>query len=778
MFGHAAPTHRATITPTVARTQIALGFFQVLVSFSQTFHIDLPEDIAALIGYFQFLTFDWTDLAYPAGCINGWENTLLLITSLSPLTVAACVIFVVWATECKLCRVNQIRTTVVPIMPNNSGSRSSTAVNSTPSTSARKQVAAVCLSLLIVFICLPSVSRAIFSTWVCEQYEVAPGGEVVSFLLKDPTVECSSHTHNVSMAVAVAMLLLWPVGMFVLFFFILFFNRKDLRAGVPRSTSGKAAHFLTSGFRDKFFYWELVELLRRLLVTGWLLLIPFQEMFTRLVFALLVSVLFLTLTAVARPWSRTEDNVLALVSQCALVVAFGACLVIKIVNVPGAVYKELDALIGLPSLAAPFFVLCFVALGFLFVLIAMLMATAHRVFSSLAKKQASSREDDGALSLKFTSAAFSIGACLLGLPAGALGGYAFGILGGVIGAAALGSLGAVTGVAVGTKMRRYAQRAMHKLHLLRYKEVIDELLQLEIELQDVFDDVFNSERKPKYFWSARSKRLGSQLMRVQSVGMSQSDNDYAGKHVRKHLESIRRLVSREEAVDLLTMAATRIREPSYSISDFHVDMVKCFPELQLYLGGNEPAADTVEASAAILKNKGVFPVSAGTLGSESSSASSGRTGHVEYCRTFGALFCVYWLMRLELDEVDGSEGLGGQSGFCFGVNEDTWEATPLRLPKQASRPPESTGAVAPSTEESKKRAFLLSHNWLQLHALMVDAGLLTHTEGGGAVVCIERTRAMLALTAYAAHSLNSCRDLSVYACSCATVCAVATESTT
>ena len=282
LFGHAAPTHSATISPTVARTQIALGFFQILVSLSQTFHIDLPEDIAALIGYFQFLTFDWTDLAYPAGCINGWENTLLLITSLSPLTVAACVLFVVWAMECKLCRVNQIRNSVVPIMSNDRGSRSSTAAKSNPSTSARKQVAAVCLSLLIVFICLPSVSRAIFSTWVCEQYEVAPGGEVVSFLLKDPTVVCSSHTHNVSMVVAVAMLLLWPVGMLVLFFFILFFNRKDLRAGVPRSTSGKAAHFLTSGFRDKFFYWELVELLRRLLVTGWLLLIPFQEMFTRL----------------------------------------------------------------------------------------------------------------------------------------------------------------------------------------------------------------------------------------------------------------------------------------------------------------------------------------------------------------------------------------------------------------------------------------------------------------------------------------------------------------
>ena len=618
-MGALRPPHSATITPTVARTQIALGFFQVIVSLHQTFQIDLPKDIAALIGYFQFLTFDWvTDLAYPAGCINGWENTLLLITSLSPLAVAACVLFVVWATENKRCRLTQIKeqVSVVPITSNDCGSRSPTRVNSAPSASARKQVAAVCLSLLVFFICLPSVSSSIFSTWVCEQYEVAPGGEVVSFLLKDPTVECSTHTHTVSMAVAVVMLLLWPVGMLVLFGCILFFNRTDLRAGKPRSTSGKAASFLTSGFRNEFFYWELVELSRRLLVTGWLLLIPFQEMFARLVFALFVSLLFLTLTAVARPWSRTEDNVLALVSQCALVVAFGTCLVIKIVNVPGAVYKELDTLLGLPSLAAPFFVLCFVALGFLFVLIAMLMATAqHRVFSSLAKKQASKEAVYGTPSPRFTSAAFSIGACLLGLPAGALGGYAFGILGGMIGAAALGSLGAVIGVAVGTTLRRFAQKATHKLHLLRYQGVADELL--EIELQDVFDDVFNSERKPKQLWSARSKRS------------SESDSDYAGKRVRKHMKSIRRLISREEAVDLLTMAATRIREPSYSLSDFHADMVKCFPELQLYLGGNEPAADTVEASAAILKKKGILPAAENTPGCESS---SGRTGHVEYCR--------------------------------------------------------------------------------------------------------------------------------------------------
>ena len=537
-----------------------------------------------------------------------------------------------------------------------------------------------------------------------------------------------------------------------LFGCILFFNRSDVRAGEPRSTYGKAARFLTSGFRNEFFYWELVELLRRQLVTGWLLLIPLEEMFLRLIFALLVSVLFLTLTAVARPWFRTEDNVLALVSQGALVIAIGCCLVIRIVNVPDTVHDELDKLhIGLPSPAAPYSILCFIALGFFFVMIAILMATVHRGFSSLAKKQAVVK---GAPTPRFISGAFSIGACLLGLPAGALGGYTFGVLGGVLGAVLFGALGAVLGVAVGKGLRRFALKAIQTLHLHRHGAP-DELL--ETGLQDVFDDVFNSNRFQMNERSATApanlhfhfKMLATSVVQMQHLVASTLD-DHAGKRVREHLDSIRRLISREEAVELLTSAAQRIREPSYSLTDFHADMTKCFPELQLYLGGIEPAADTVEASAAILKSKGIFSASTSTAGAGSS---SGRTGHVEYCRTFGALFCVYWLMRLELDEVQGSAGLGGQSGFCFGVNEDTWEATPL--PKQADQPPESTGAVAP-TEESKKRAFLLSHNWLQLHALMVDAGLLTRTEGGGAVVCVERTRAMLALTACAAHSLNSC----------------------
>mmetsp|Transcript_22047 Transcript_22047/g.52227 ORF Transcript_22047/g.52227 Transcript_22047/m.52227 type:complete len:706 (-) Transcript_22047:132-2249(-) len=240
---------------------------------------------------------------------------------------------------------------------------------------------------------------------------------------------------------------------------------------------------------------------------------------------------------------------------------------------------------------------------------------------------------------------------------------------------------------------------------------------------------------------------GGQLPEASISIAGNSEALHAGQRVREQLESIPPLISREGSSALLTRVAERIRQPSYSLKDFHADMVRCFPELQLYLGGCLPAADTVEASAAILKNKGACLAAAIKGGGNreartSTFSTSGRTGHVEYCRTFGALFCVYWLMRLKLDAEEDSEGLNGQCGFCLGVDENTWESKP-----QEEEPTGSGSVAAPATEESKRLAFLHSHDWSQMQQLMIDAGMLVRTKSGGVAVCVERTRAMLVLTA-------------------------------
>ena len=74
--------------------------------------------------------------------------------------------------------------------------------------------------------------------------------------------------------------------------------------------------------------------------------------------------------------------------------------------------------------------------------------------------------------------------------------------------------------------------------------------------------------------------------------------------------------------------ANNIRKPEYTLKNYHDDLVAAFPELGYYM-----IAD--------------------------STVSSGGTPELEYLRTMGAAFAVYWLMRI---------GIDGERGFCFGVD--------------------------------------------------------------------------------------------------------------
>lgn len=98
-------------------------------------------------------------------------------------------------------------------------------------------------------------------------------------------------------------------------------------------------------------------------------------------------------------------------------------------------------------------------------------------------------------------------------------------------------------------------------------------------------------------------------------------------------------------------------------------------------------------------------------------------------------------------QVDGSQGLGGQRGFCLGEEEEGWDSngefsqnSPRSPPpprksdssfKNSPRPTTTSKSgkalVATTTPEQEKRfAFMRAHDWAQLHALMVDAAWCNH----------------------------------------------------
>jgi len=115
------------------------------------------------------------------------------------------------------------------------------------------------------------------------------------------------------------------------------------------------------------------------------------------------------------------------------------------------------------------------------------------------------------------------------------------------------------------------------------------------------------------------------------------------------------------------------------------------------------------------------------------SITSGNSSADEYKRTIGALFGVYWLMRLDLPSVTDSDGLDGQQGFCFGVDPDSW--VPLDEPPNDQK------------TASKRENFFDNQDWKGFHQLMVDSGMLKAQPDGSVQVDAARTAAMLALTA-------------------------------
>lgn len=161
--------------------------------------------------------------------------------------------------------------------------------------------------------------------------------------------------------------------------------------------------------------------------------------------------------------------------------------------------------------------------------------------------------------------------------------------------------------------------------------------------------------------------------------------------------------------------AEQIRSPSYTTKDFHEDITRAFPELRLYCLEIDEEEDM---------NRSANPsrsISTGTC--------AGRSAFDEYQRTIGAMFCIFWLMRLHLD---------GKECFCFGLNNDWQPKTEADFQQTSS----GHSSRELQVEFRKRQAFYENANWEGLEKLFVGAGLLKKPGGPHDP---DRTLAMLVL---------------------------------
>jgi len=295
------------------------------------------------------------------------------------------------------------------------------------------------------------VSRTIFAVWDCVPYKAGPDSET-NFLRRDESVECQTGQHTRMIFIAIALVILWPIGMQLLFFLTLYVNRKTLRSGVQNSIS-KSTRFLTGGYKNEYFYWETIELFRRLTCSGFVILVPQQFIFMRIIMALMVSLPILVLTAALQPFRNKEDNALALVSQTILILAYGACAIVWIVN-SGISNDEKLTLLGFTSAGGPFMVLTLCCLVYLILLIA---AYGYKINEEYMKRVRMKGDKESQESSTWILAT----AGFLGITALVGGGVIYGMVGGIIGSTiffpAGGALGSVLYARCNEKVKRLSE---------------------------------------------------------------------------------------------------------------------------------------------------------------------------------------------------------------------------------------------------------------------------------------------------------------------------------
>ena len=134
--------------------------------------------------------------------------------------------------------------------------------------------------LLMTYIILPTVSVTIFNLFACESFD-----DGTRMLMVDYSISCQTDTYTAYKVLGVFMVLVWPLGVPLLYLAVLYRRRHRLNPAywVPEckdmdeeqicnfreeNSRNDNIRFLFDMYRPKTWWWEVLETFRRLLLAG------------------------------------------------------------------------------------------------------------------------------------------------------------------------------------------------------------------------------------------------------------------------------------------------------------------------------------------------------------------------------------------------------------------------------------------------------------------------------------------------------------------------------
>ncbi|GMH59823.1 hypothetical protein TrLO_g3452 [Triparma laevis f. longispina] len=281
--------------------KIFTSFYQVTSQFEDTLSVRFPENFENFARAIKgFITLDFIKIA-KVGCIMevNFYHKLVFMT-LGPLAVSLALTLIAFVLTL-FAKTGEIRFKII------------------------ENMSATLLS--ITYIVFASVSTTVLDTFNCKTY----GDDPTEYMVSDQSLSCDTKEHKTFQFYAGGMIFVYPVGIPLLYFGLLWKDRKELSVKAERE---KNAALLKTGFLwdeyiDKYWWLEVFDCVRRLSQTG-LLIFIFRGKASQVVVAMIISAISVALYINWKPFVKHTDNQLAIISQAAIFFTLFAALLTKV----------------------------------------------------------------------------------------------------------------------------------------------------------------------------------------------------------------------------------------------------------------------------------------------------------------------------------------------------------------------------------------------------------------------------------------------------------------
>ena len=289
-------------TNLINKLKISVGFYMLVSKMQGVYKIIFPPFVAAILNWIDnLLSFGIDGFSTPLVCVGlgGFRSKLLFFVMLFPMVMS-----ILWT---GLLLQMAFQKTLTRI------------------TYAEK---AINVFVRLLFLFYPVISTIAFKAFACHNF---PGSG--SWLIADVNIACGTDEHYEVMAIAVAAVVVYPVGAIILCTVLLLAARKAINppkdeADVPFQWLARGLEFLHREFKPEFFWWEIAEMTRRFLLVGLAVILQPGSVF-QIIFGTMISFTYMFLQRSCSPYSDPDDDFIASTSSFLLVLCFVCCNYLK-----------------------------------------------------------------------------------------------------------------------------------------------------------------------------------------------------------------------------------------------------------------------------------------------------------------------------------------------------------------------------------------------------------------------------------------------------------------